>query len=77
MHTCRTCPASDSRSLQPVGLMSHVIYPEDDGFVVDDVWRTESEGFPYLADQLRPLLTEAGLSAHEASVRSIWSFARP
>ena len=28
----------------PAGLMSHVVYPEGDGFVVAEVWRTEAEG---------------------------------
>jgi hypothetical protein len=62
----------------PVGLMSHVVYPADDGFVVAEVWRTESEGRVYVDDVLRLLVAETGLTANEAtSVRPVWSFARP
>ena len=61
----------------PAGLMSHVVYPEGDGFVVAEVWRTEADGHPYVDDVLRPLVTELGLTAHETTVRQVWSFARP
>ncbi len=42
----------------PDGLMSHVVYPEGDGFVVAEVWRTESDGQHYVDDVLRPLVGE-------------------
>ena len=61
----------------PPGLMSHVVYPERDGFVVAEVWRTELEGQPYLDDVLRLLLAELRLTASEVTVRPVWSFARP
>ena len=61
----------------PPGLMSHVVYPEGDGFVLAEVWRTESEGRSYLDDALRPLLAELGLTGSETTVRPAWSFARP
>ena len=61
----------------PAGLMSHVVYPEGDGLVVADVWRTEDEGRAYLDEVLAPLVTEVGLTAHQTSVRAVWSFARP
>ena len=61
----------------PAGLMSHVVYPQGDGFVVADVWRTEAEGQPYVDEVLRPLLIELGLTAVESSVLPVWSFARP
>jgi hypothetical protein len=61
----------------PAGLMSHVVYPEGDGLVVADVWRTEDEGRAYSDEVLRPLVAEVGLTAHETSVRAVWSFARP
>jgi len=61
----------------PDGLMSHVVYPEGDGFVIADVWRSESDGRPYFDDVLRPLLAELGLTAHETRVLPVWSFARP
>ncbi len=61
----------------PPGLMSHVVYPEGDGFVVAEVWRTEFQGQPYVDDVLRPLLTELHLTASETTVLPVWSFARP
>ena len=61
----------------PAGLMSHVVYPEGDGLVVADVWRTEEEGRAYTDEVLRPLVAEVGLTGQETSVRAVWSFARP
>jgi hypothetical protein len=61
----------------PSGLMSHVVHPDGAGFVVAEVWRSESEGVAYLNDHLHPLLTKLGLTAKETSVRPVWSFARP
>ncbi len=61
----------------PAGLMSHVVYPRGEGFVVADVWRTESEGQPYVDEVLRPLLSELGLTATDSAVLPVWSFARP
>lgn len=61
----------------PAGLMSHVVYPEGDGFVVADVWRAQTEGEPWVDDVLRPLMSELGLAVRETVVRPVWSFARP
>ena len=61
----------------PAGLLSHVVHPADDGFVVADVWRTESEGRAYVDDVLGPLLTEVGLTLRETECLPVWSFARP
>lgn len=61
----------------PAGLMSHVAYPELDGFVVADVWRAEAEGQRFFDEVLQPLLAELGLTTQESSVRPVWSFARP
>jgi len=61
----------------PPGLMSHVVYPEGDGFVVVEVWRMESEGHSYVDDVLRPLLAELGLTGNETTLRPVWSFAQP
>jgi len=61
----------------PPGLMSHMVYPEGDGFVVAEVWQTESPGQLYVADVLRPLLAELHLTASETTVLPVWSFARP
>ncbi len=57
--------------------MAHVVYPDGDGFVVADVWRTDAEGVAYVDDVLRPLMDELGLAVHETDVRPAWSFARP
>ncbi len=61
----------------PAGLMSHVVYPQGEGFVIAEVWRTSAEGQPYMDEVLRPLLTELGLNATESTVLPVWSFARP
>jgi hypothetical protein len=61
----------------PDGLMSHVVYPHADGFVVAEVWRTESDGQHYVDNVLRPLVSELGLMAKDTDVRPVWSFARP
>ncbi|NIK61081.1 hypothetical protein [Kribbella shirazensis] len=61
----------------PPGLMSHVVYPDGDGFTVADVWRTESEGMSYMDAVLRLLVAELNLTASETTVRPVWSFARP
>ena len=61
----------------PDGLMSHVVYPEGDGFVVAEVSRTESEGQDYLEGVLRPLVSRLSLTATGTDVRAVWSFARP
>ena len=61
----------------PPGLMSHVVHPAGEGFVLADVWRTESEGRSYVDEVLRPLLSGLGLTAGEAGVLPVWSFARP
>ena len=61
----------------PAGLMSHVVYPHGEGFVIAEVWRTDSEGVTYVDDVLRPLLAGLELNAVEAAILPVWSFARP
>jgi hypothetical protein len=61
----------------PAGLMSHVVYPDRDGFVVAQVWRTEAEGRGYADDVLRPLVIEVGLTPQKTESLPAWSFARP
>ena len=51
----------------PPGLMSHVVYPDEGGFVVADVWRAESDGRPFVED----------VAVSGTTVRPVWSFARP
>jgi hypothetical protein len=61
----------------PAGLMSHVVHPDGEGFVVAQVWRTQAETQSYLDESLRPLLTELGLTVVEEAFLPVWSFARP
>ena len=61
----------------PPELMSHVVYPDGDGFVVADVWRTEAAGRGYVEEVLRPLLSGLGLDAGATLVLQVWWFARP
>ena len=61
----------------PAGLMSHVVYPEGEGFVVAGVWRSETEGRDYVDGRLRALVTEVALTPGETDVVPVWSFARP
>jgi hypothetical protein len=61
----------------PPGLMSHVVYPEGDGFVLAEVWRAPDEGRTYLDTVLRPLMNEVGLTGEATTVSQVWSFARP
>jgi len=61
----------------PDGLMSHVVYPEGEGFVLAEVWRALDEGQTYLDTVLRPLMSELGLTGQETTVSPVWSFARP
>jgi hypothetical protein len=46
----------------PAGLMSHVVYPEGEGFVVAQVCRSETEGRIYVEGQLRMLMADVDLS---------------
>jgi hypothetical protein len=61
----------------PAGLMSHVVYPQGEGFLIAEVWRTQAEGQPFFDEVLGPLLTELGLTTVESTVLPVWSFARP
>ena len=61
----------------PDGLMSHVVYPEDDGFVVAEVWRTESAGQHYVDDVLRGLVGGLGLAGRTPTCDPSGRSARP
>ena len=50
------------------GLMSHVVYPEGNGFVVAEVWRTKSDGHHHVDDVLRPLVGGLSLTAKDTHV---------
>jgi hypothetical protein len=61
----------------PAGLMSHVVYPEGEDFVLAEVWRAPDEAQTYFDTVLRPLMSEVGLTGDETTVSQVWSFARP
>ena len=61
----------------PTGLMSHVVYPDGEGFVIADVWRTEQEGRSFFDEVLRPMLTDSGLPFSGPAAHPVWGFARP
>lgn len=61
----------------PAGLMSHVVYPHGEGFVVADVWRTEAEGRSFFDKVLQPMLTDSGLHFSGPTTHPVWGFARP
>ena len=42
------------RSGPPAGLMSHLVKPVGDGFVISDVWRSAQDFDPFWVDVLRP-----------------------
>jgi hypothetical protein len=61
----------------PSGLMSNVVYPEGDGFVIAGIWRIEADANANVKDVLQPLLADVGLTVAETTVCPVWSFARP
>lgn len=61
----------------PPGLMVHLTRPDDDGFLLCDVWRNEEEMRSFLESSILPQLAAAGVHPEEATVRPVWSFARP
>ena len=61
----------------PPGLMSHVVYPAGEGFVVADVWRTEAEGRSFFDEVFRPMLTDSELRFSGPTAHPVWGFARP
>ena len=61
----------------PDGLMVHLGYPADRGFVIVEAWRTEELFRSYQEQVLGPALREAGLAAGEPETGPAWSIARP
>jgi hypothetical protein len=61
----------------PDGLMVHLGYPTDRGFVIVEAWRTEELFRWYREQVLDPALREAGLAAREPEIGPAWSIARP
>jgi hypothetical protein len=69
--------AIEELSGPPEGLMSHVVRPDGDGFLICDVWRTSEDLRRFNDGILRPLLEAAGLESGAERVSAVWSFARP
>ena len=61
----------------PDGLMVHLGWPVDDGFVITEAWRTKELFDRYRQELLEPALSEAGLVATEPDISPAWSIARP
>lgn len=73
----RVGEAMEAAGGPPEGLMSHVVNPEGQGFVVTQVWRTEQHGRAHIDDHLRQQLEAEGLTLVKTEVAPVWSFARP
>ena len=73
----RVGEAMEAAGGPPAGLMSHVVYPEGEGFVVAGVWRSETEGRDYVDGRLRELIADVDLTPGETDVVAVWSCARP
>jgi hypothetical protein len=61
----------------PDGLMVHLGYPADGGFMVVEAWRSEELFRSYERDILGPALREVGLVPREPEIGPAWSIARP
>jgi hypothetical protein len=61
----------------PNGLMFHLTWPDGDGFVVLDVWRTEQAAREFLDSVVLPAFGAAGLSVGEPTIRPVWGMAQP
>jgi hypothetical protein len=70
-----------SRALEltgpPAGLMSHLVRPHGDGFLISDVWRSEAEFLDFHGTVLAPAISAADLVPGAPTVSPVWSFARP
>jgi len=61
----------------PDGLMVHLAHPFGDGFLIVDVWRSESAFRSWWTDVLGPSLAALHLTAGEHEISPAWSLARP
>jgi hypothetical protein len=61
----------------PDGLMSLVTFPDEDGFVIVEVWRNEETFASYVGNVFAPSLSEAGLTSKGNEIQPAWGFARP
>ncbi len=60
----------------PAGLMVHNVRPDRDGFVITEVWRTESEMRHFHEAAVMPALAEVGLDGAEVAGGPL-GFAKP
>ena len=61
----------------PAGLMAQVNRPDEDGFLMIGVWRSESEMRDFHESTLLPQLAAVGLQVGGQTVWPVWTFARP
>jgi len=61
----------------PAGLMAQVNRPDEDGFLMIGVWRSEPEMRTFYESTLLPLLAAIGLQAEGQTVWPVWTFAKP
>jgi hypothetical protein len=73
----RVSSAMMSMGGPPAGFMVTVVRPDSDGFLMIEVWRTESEMRRFHEAVVVPAFAELGLNAQELEVWPVWGFARP
>lgn len=61
----------------PPGLLAHVAYPVDGGWVSADVYRDEASWRAFAETALYPAYATLGLTTDEVVVRPVWNLARP
>jgi hypothetical protein len=61
----------------PAGLMAHMVRPDGDGFMIIDVWHTESAMRQFFESVVLPGLEEVQLVPRELDVWPLWGFAAP
>ncbi|HWI01647.1 MAG TPA: hypothetical protein VNT27_15075, partial [Propionibacteriaceae bacterium] len=62
---------------RPAGLMVNMVRPDNDGFLITAVWRTEPEMRRFYEEAVVPALAELGLNVQDLTVWPVWGFARP
>lgn len=61
----------------PHGLMVHLAHPFGEGFLIVDVWSSESAFRSWWTDVIDPALADLQLTAGEHEISPVWSLARP
>lgn len=61
----------------PDGLMVHLAHPFREGFLIVDVWSSESAFRSWWTDVMEPALAELSLTVGEHEISPVWSLARP